>query len=502
MTFCKYHPLQPATYACPVCETTNCDACTNEPQRSGERSCFLCEGELEFLGSGHSATPFWRRLEQSFRYPLSAQAIILIVGVSVMMPILGYLPFTFIWYLMVFGAFLKYCFSCLDNTAHGLMVPPDITEAYGGGLGLVGKLLAILLSTTAIIVAAYNYLGGAMAGIVATVLIAGLPASMINFAIRDSLLAAISPLSTVRLMTTIGLSYGLLLALIMIMMGSVGVINELIGTDFSLMTSILQSLVSNYYMIVVFHLMGYMIFQYQDKLGFAATESTGEAEEVRSERDRLAAQIDVTLKEGDYDRALQLFIEALKQFPVDLDFYDKAFKFLCVTGNKEHIDDLGSMYLDFLIKKGRGDQIRNVFQMALQVNPAFMPRSAATRHALASACHETGDFMAAAKLINGLHKQAPEYPKLVQAYELMLECLKQLPELKAKVEPCQKLIEALRNKAPAPAATAPTEPAPQKASFPVEEPAPAAAPTETAVEPEPVQGEEEQSEELAPIEFK
>jgi hypothetical protein len=135
---------------------------------------------MDFLGSGHSAVPFWRRLEESFRYPLNVQTLILIVGVAILMPILGYLPFTFVWYLMVFGAFLKYCFSCLQNTAHGLMVAPDITEAYGGGLDLVGKLLVILIATGAVIFAAFNYLGGAIAGIVATILIAGLPATMIN----------------------------------------------------------------------------------------------------------------------------------------------------------------------------------------------------------------------------------------------------------------------------------------------------------------------------------
>jgi hypothetical protein len=143
-----------------------------------------------------------------------------------------------------------------------------------------------------------------------------------------------NPLGTVRLMATIGLAYGLLLALIMIMMGSVGVINEFIGTDFSMATNILQSIVSNYYMIVVFHLMGYMIFQYQDKLGFSATESDGEAAELRPERDRLAALIDVNIKEGNYEEVLAQLITAIKDFPNDREFFPCIWIFSSRTAGK------------------------------------------------------------------------------------------------------------------------------------------------------------------------
>jgi hypothetical protein len=180
--------------------------------------------------------------------------------------------------------------------------------------------------------------------------------------------------------------------------------------------------------------------------------------------------------------------------------------------------------MDFLIQNGREDQLRSVLTMAQQVNPAFVPQGAATRHALAETCHEAGDFMAAAKLVNGLHKLYPDYPRLVPAYELMLDCVQQLPELASKVEPLKKLVATLQSKAPAASQPAQSTETKQpkdsaeaaegkaafeakelsqptgKASFEAEEPS--QPPVEPDTPDESDQGEDDNSGELAPIEFK
>ena len=499
--YCKYHPLEHASYSCASCEEHYCEACTNERLVAEARCCFHCNETLEYLGAGHSATPFWRRLEKIFRYPLNTQTIAMIVMVSIITSFLGHVPFSFIIYLMVLGAFLKYCFSCMEHTALGLMVAPEVSEVYDGGLDLIGKLLGIFVSIIGIILATYYFLGGALAGIVATILIVGLPAAMINFGMTDSVMTAVSPIATVRLMTTIGLAYGLLLALLMIMMVSVGLINGLIGEQYSMASNMLQSMVSNYYLVVAFHLMGYMIFQYQGKLGFAAGEMNDDVALPRSERDQLVALLEITLKEGDYDDLPGLYADALKRFPDDRELQEKAFRFLCATGNREHIDRQASMYLEYLVRNKRHDQLRSAFKMARQVNPAFIPASPIARYALAQASHEGGDFMTAVVLVNGMHKQYPDYPALVSAYELMLSSMQQLPKLAGKVDACRKLIAGLKKRqptvpVPAPAAAAPAAAAPAAAGTGSN-----ATPAAAEAIPETAQSEAEEPRELAPIEF-
>jgi hypothetical protein len=498
MEYCKYHPLIPATNACHHCHTRNCDDCTSDGGSSLPETCFICHQDMEFLGAVNNAVPFWRRLEESFHYPLNTQTMMLVVGISFLSSILTYVPFTFIWYLMLTGAFLKYCFSCLDNTAHGLLVAPDIAEAYGGGLGLIARLLVIVVATIAIIIATESVLGSVMATVVAAVLIAGLPATLISFAMSDSLAVALNPLSMLRLVTSIGLPYGLLLGFILIMSVSVGVISEFIGSELSLVTGTLQSAVANYYLIVVFHLMGYMIFQYQGEIGFTASESLGEAKEIRSDRDRLAANIDVTLKEGDYEKVLDLFSGAIKRSPNDMELYGQAFKFLCATKNVENLDGLSSMYLELLVKNNRTDQLRNVYKLTVQISPNFIPDRAETRFALAKSCYASGDFVAAIKLINGIHKHFPEYSELVPAYELLLDCLEQVPNMRSNMGQCKKLIAHLKTIAPE--ITEPEEKVIEKAQFLIDvEPSHA---NENAGSTERDPGSNDQPKELPPIDFK
>lgn len=442
MDYCSYHPLAPATYRCPFCHTSNCDHCADEGYRDGDVSCFSCRQPLEHLGAANVATPFWRRLQESFRYPLSANALVLITGVAVLGIIASHLPFALLWLLMLNGAFLKYCFSCLQNTAAGQLRPPDITEAYSGGLLVMFHQVVMLAVAGGSVIAAGYYLGLQAAIALGILLVFACPAVFILYGLTGSLFDAMNPLNILRLITSVGLPYGLLLAFAMIMSASVGLISQLIGEHLFALSTLLQSMVASYYTIVMFHIMGYMIFQYQGALGFTAREDFGEGPNVRSDRDRLAAQISIRLKEGDYNQVVALFDEALKLFPMDREFNRQRFEFFYAT--KRALADAASRYLKFLYDSGQEHMLAMVYKRVLLLSPNYMPENAHLRHHLAAACWESGDSRAAVKLINGMHKLFPDYPHLVQAYELMADALEDLPNQSQQAEKCRQFIQRLR----------------------------------------------------------
>jgi hypothetical protein len=113
MDYCKYHPISPATYLCESCKTTTCDSCVDYFTQHNSELCFNCGTQLNSLGAVNNAEPFWRKLDQSFKYPVKSQPLTLIIGVSVLTSILMFIPFTFIWQILLTGCFVKYCFSCL-----------------------------------------------------------------------------------------------------------------------------------------------------------------------------------------------------------------------------------------------------------------------------------------------------------------------------------------------------------------------------------------------------
>ncbi len=464
LEYCSYHPLAPATYTCPHCGTGNCDNCIDEGDRGNDALCYNCKRAVDSLGAVNHAVPFWRRLEESFRYPMNGNAIGMIVGVSVLTSVLLYLPFGFVLYLMLTGAFIKYCFTALDNTAIGLLVPPDVTEAYSGGLVLILRLLVIFFAIGGAAFGIFHLLGPEFAGLFTFLSIMALPAIIIVFAMSDSLAEALNPAHVLRLISSIGLPYGLLLGFIMVMTASVGVINTLLAGHFSLLSTILQSTVSNYYTLVLFHIMGYMIFQYQGALGFTAREDTGENKPPRSERDHLATKIDIRLKEGEYNDVVGLLKTALGKFPNDREFQKQYFEFLYATERLEALEEAATNYLTFLIRSGQDHQLSMIYKRVLHLIPNFVPNSAPVRHLLAITCKNNGDPLSAAKLINGIQKAFPDYEQLPEALELMADALEELPNKSAQAAKCRELAKHFAGKKPQPKTKAKPEKTAVKAS--------------------------------------
>lgn len=443
MTHCKYHPIQAATYHCTDCNIECCDQCIDIDRKNAPR-CIHCQHPLDSLGASNSAIPFWRRLPETFRYPVNTETGILLVVVSFLTSVLGYVPLGLLWVLMLSGAFFKYSMSCLEKTAQGDMSPPDISSAYGGGLSLLFQLFLILAVMAGVTIGAYTLFGSAIGGLLGTFLVIALPAVMINFAITESVGQALNPGSAVRIIKAVGLPYGILMGFILIMFSSVSVIGSWLGDEPSVWLSTLHSLVSNYYTLVVFHMMGYMIFQYQREFGFYARHRSHSDLVIPTDLERLRTKIDINLKEGQFDQVLHLYSQGLKSYPGDSALYSGAFNFICGIKHREHIGSFSDGYFLHLKSIQRLDLIRSVYKRTLLIDSAYVPNRPLVRHLVAKSCFDCGDYNQSIKLLNGLHKHHPDYFDLTNAYLLMADALEQLPQLADKADPYRRLAEKIQ----------------------------------------------------------
>lgn len=420
MRYCDYHPDSAATYYCEHCDISTCDKCSNEDKHS-ETVCFECDGPLESLGTGFAAEPFWRRLDSTFRYGLNPEVLIFISIIAVLNSILSFVPFSWLLQLMLTGAFFKYCFVCLQNTAQGLMQPADITEGYQDGLKTLGQLLLVLIGIGGMCSLAFYLLGKNFGALISFALLCGLPAAIITLALSESVLEAINPFRLWGIVSAVGLPYGLLLAFIMVMFSSVAVISQIIGAEFGFVSMALQSFISNFYSVVMFHMMGYMIFQYQHKLGFVARNEDNTT--IRSDIEKAKAKLNISLRRGDFDQVLEDYIKAIKAHPEDTSIAEQCFQYLSASSNTEHLDEFGSFYLELLMKNKREDQMRPTYKRVLQSLPKFMPDMPEIRFALAKQLYHIGDHKHAIRLLNGLHNTFPDFKELPAAYTLLADIL-------------------------------------------------------------------------------
>lgn len=507
MAHCKYHPLQAATYECPRCTLSHCDQCAGNQDRHGNTLCHFCESKMDSLGTGAAAEPFWRHLQEAFRYPLNWEALPVIITVAVVTSLLSAFPlvwiFTLLVYLALTGALFKYAFRCLERTAAGEMSAPSAGDAYTGGLSLLLKLILISIIAGGSLTLAAIFIGPTVAGILSTLFVISLPAVLIQFAQTENVIDALNPLNALRLITTIGLPYGLLIAFIMIMTGSVSVINELIGDRFSFLSMSLQSIISNYYTIVVFHIMGYMLFQYQDKLGYSAR-----ADNLDDQRDDLSilnAKIDINLKEGNYETVVTLFEKGIKVFPADNTLAQNFFEFSFNAKRPALIETSLNHYLNILTKNREFDKLNVAYTKARQINPNLIPSNPQVRLQLAVVYQAKGEAKIAVKLLNGIAKAHPQFAELDSVFTTMAKAFDDL-HMQPQAEKCRAQAQKLqKKKQPQTPEQAPEQaPAPALERFAVRDVSTIEPPPQNTASPaaEPTALAEEKPEELPPIEFK
>ena len=446
MKYCKYHPTEAATWYCTHCDCQVCDTCTQESERGDDRYCCKCGATLESLGSAYTAEPFWERLSETFRYPLTVPVMTLIIILSAISGVLFFMPIVgAVAGLISAGILTKYSFQCLEETASGNMSPPGLSEAFSGGIIIIFKMIGLIILITAGGVGSYHYLGAGITGLLGAFVVLSIPAFLINFALTDRVLASFAPQNILRIVGAVGLPYGILIGLLLLMSSSVGLLSYMVFSGFEWASMILQSVISNFYMVVIFHLLGYVVFQYQEKLGFYARAQTGDAPVYRSEVERSRAKISVLVKEGDYEAVNRLYQKTLDRNGQDMSLNDEYFEFLMATGNKESLLEFADEYMSYKLHKGQQVQLKRIYNQVRSVITDFKPTGSEVRFTLAKDYASFGGYPAVVRLINGMHQECSDNQLLVDAYTLLREALEALGR-DSMVRSCdQYLIRLKRN---------------------------------------------------------
>ncbi|MBW8811391.1 MAG: hypothetical protein JF591_21810, partial [Lysobacter sp.] len=210
--------------------------------------------------------PYHERWPQILAYPLQVAALSTTAALAVA-HMITLIPFVFLLDLLVWAAFFQYAFEVLSWSANGRAQAPEIAFNVSAGVGRYATLLLVLLN--AVVVLSFVFAGAVAALLVGVLLAFAIPAMMMILALDEGFARALNPVAWLLIAARIGRAYfvlvGFFVAALVVQSISAGWLNGLLP---GFIATPLAAFVVNYLMIANFHLIGSVIHDQRDALGY------------------------------------------------------------------------------------------------------------------------------------------------------------------------------------------------------------------------------------------
>ncbi|HST28109.1 MAG TPA: hypothetical protein VLK26_07040 [Rudaea sp.] len=361
--------------------------------------------------------PLHERWPQAFGYPLQPAALTTIAAIAVahlvqFVPALGS-----VLDLLVWASFFQYAFEVLRWSANGRAGAPEIALTVSAGVGRYAVALAILIS--ALIMLTNFFFGRAVAFVVGALLMSAMPAMMMILALEEGLVRALNPLVWLMIAARIGRSYLILAGLFIGALFVQSIVALLLAPAVPGIVAVpLVYFVVGYLMIANFHLIGSVIHEHGDELGYAGHL---ELQDEVPHTDKSRAILDAARARaatGDAQGAATLLREELTAHPDLPPVHDEYRHWLRQSGDKAELAAHGKKYIPVLLAQNQDRRAIDVARECQLLDPAFALDKAEDITRLANAAADAGQTQTALGLLAGFHKRFRNHPDIGRNYLL------------------------------------------------------------------------------------
>jgi len=408
---CQFHPTKAAENYCGYCEINVCGACSDELSNHRNQGssvlCFICRSGLEPLAEGSQITPFWSRIGEIYKYPLSLQAIITIVLIAALSTLMQGL-----------GMF----------SASGENEAPTVDACFKGSVAPVIYVGLISVVATFAAVTIFYKFGDGMGIISSFILALVLPAAIIIVAVEERLFPALNPVGVLGVIKATGISYFVMVLFIVVMLSSMGLLSSLFsGEDFSSFGLFFTSLIANYYSVVVYHIMGYLVYQNHAELGYSVSGKAGiKNSKERSAKQRQSAKLEILIKAGEFEAAREVAKESLRNNSSVWE-WGRAIKLFCAGKPSEDLEKYFERYVDKLSNLDEVGKIADMYLELVRAKPTFEPTKDSQKLTIANALHHIGKDVLAIKLVQKLPLESNKKDIVEGSLNLLINSFKRLP---------------------------------------------------------------------------
>lgn len=375
-------------------------------------------------------TPFWHRLPKFFLYPLQLGAMLRIAGYSMVAGFSLFLPNPFggVLRLILWIVFLKYAFVVMERTTNGRFDEPNAMDSNEEGdaaqvmrqfglfliLGLVVALCTMLMGEV-----------GLAIGVLLSSVIA--PAGIMIIAVERSLARALNPFQILFYMGTIRSPYLALCFFIFSLSSSSewlqGFLYEHLN---SWLVLPLLGFVDFYFTLIIYHMMGYAVYQYHEKLGLHASVSFEDAQAKQSTgkaADPIHAKLAALLADGYHDAAIDLLKEELRTRWENNELHERYQKLLVATGKQVPAMHHAREFINKLVNEKRMFQALDLCEKWLKLDTEFTLMDSYHVHTLATAARMGGRHKLALDLMRGFDKRYLQHVDIPAIYYLAAQIL-------------------------------------------------------------------------------
>ena len=429
--FCHYHPTKPAHWNCPKCNVNYCPDCVTTRDKEGRVKsediyfCPKCNLEVEWLGAANIIAPFWNRLPKFFAYPFSLQPLILITmlsfasllvrGTGILMALLG---------ITIWGVSLKYSYAALKATALGDLRPPPInSRTISDDFLQVFKQL-LLYSLVWLASLGLMWKVGYYAGVLFLIIVLlSAPSVIILLVTTNSLMCALNPVMFIKLAVRIGWGYLLMLFFLVLLAGAPATLGHFVIRHLPIeLHPLLFAFAKNFYTIVSYHMMGYVILQYHEAIGYRVDydnfrDSSEQSMPMPNDVDTpLLNEVNVMIHEGKLDEAIEFIRKATADNGFNsLALSERYLNLLKLRKRKTEFLEHSVPHLGLLTERNEKTKSCDLYLQCITADSKFVP-DPTSLFKIGGWLNETGKIKESVAAFNKLVKVYPNDGLVPKAY--------------------------------------------------------------------------------------
>lgn len=348
---------------------------------------------------GNDIPPFWSRIPAFFLYALKPVPLLL----AAVSGVLIYLTSSFWVMLILYAVAVKYSMESLQHTMRGELSPPPLN----GRVLIQGYELPLFLFFILLLyILALGSIAGSVSGILALLLyLAGLllfPALIMCLGISESFGFSVNPIHWMSLVRAIGWPYLALYGLYLSFGGAQATLQyfilDKVGEE--IRAPVWMS-INTLFMIISFHMLGYVILQYHRELETPAPQGADDSDSLST------PLLDKFIREGNSAAAAEELRALVNDHPEDADLRKKLHNYAMINRQFDVVTRHAPGYMGMLTRMGKYTEAAQLFSDCIASGTPCHPDRPEAYLPIFEVLKQRREHKNAAALTKGFHKRFP-----------------------------------------------------------------------------------------------